>query len=110
MTGHQTRLAFDGGPERAFLGPRFDGETYEPRLDRARLTSQGRRLFHVMADGRWRTLAELAERVGAPEASVSARLRDLRKRRFGQHQVERRRRTGGGLFEYRLLPREADRG
>jgi hypothetical protein len=50
------------------------------------------------------TLAEIARELGFPEASVSARLRDLRKPRFGGHLVERRR-VSGGLFEYRLQRR-----
>ena len=85
---------------------RADGATYEPEFDEHRLGAQMRRVRAVMVDGEWRTLYELATLVGAPEASVSARLRDLRKRRFGSHVVERRRRgaPAHGLFEYRLVP------
>jgi hypothetical protein len=82
----------------------FDGETYERELDGQRLFRQLEAVRRVMADGRWRTLAELASVVRAPEASVSARLRDLRKLKWGARDVQRRRRGEGkrGLFEYRL--------
>lgn len=82
----------------------FDGATYEPPLDRERLTGQLRRVYELMRDARWRTLTEIREVAGGSEAACSARLRDLRKARFGGHTVERRRRGDGraGLFEYRL--------
>ena len=83
----------------------FDGETYVPELDGARLTSQFERVRSLMLDGRWRTLAEIAGRVRGSEAAVSARLRDFRKAKFGGHEVERRRRGNAerGLHEYRLI-------
>jgi hypothetical protein len=84
----------------------FDGDTYEARHDQARLARQTQVVFDVMSDGRWRTLSELAgEAGGIPEASASARLRDMRKRKFGGHTVERRRRgeAAKGLFEYRMV-------
>lgn len=82
-----------------------DGITFEPKFDEDRLNAQALRVWRVIFDGRWRTLAEIAERTGDPEASISARLRDLRKERFGGHRVERRRRESPirGLFEYRLV-------
>jgi DNA-binding transcriptional regulator GbsR (MarR family) len=83
---------------------RFDGETFNPGLDRARLTGQLFRVYLLMADGHWRTLREISETTGGSEASVSARLRDLRKEKFGGHTVERQRRgePKAGLWEYRL--------
>ncbi len=81
---------------------RFDGSDYLPWRDDERLSSQYRRVFSLMADGRWRTLREIADATGDPEASVSADLRHARKPRFGSHQVEKRY-VGDGLFEYRLL-------
>ena len=85
--------------------PEFDGETYDPKQDKARLTGQILRVFNRLGDGdRWWSLAELSVQTGDPEASISARLRDLRKRRFGGHDIQRRRRggVGTGLWEYRL--------
>ena len=85
----------------------FDGDTYEPEFDQSRLTTQMGRVWLALREGEWLSLGELAARVDAPEASVSARLRDLRKRRFGNHEVARRHRgeRGSGLFEYQLIPK-----
>lgn len=87
------------------LDLRFDGTTYEPQHDKVRLGAQFTRVRDVMRDGAWRTLRELSEATNSPEASVSARLRDLRKPRFGGLTVERRRRGApkDGLHEYRLV-------
>ena len=84
---------------------RFDGHTFDPTVDAERLTVQLGRVRTLMQDGAWRTLAEISRLVESPEASVSARLRDLRKERFGGWLVERRRRQDGkGLHEYRASP------
>lgn len=80
-----------------------DGATFDPDIDTERLNKQMRRVWDAMRDGRWRTLAEIAECTGDPEASISARLRDFRKPRFGQMAVNRRRRSDAGLYEYQLL-------
>lgn len=84
----------------------FGGETYEPAVDRERLFAQLQRVRDFMKDGQWRTLQEISDVTSDPPASVSARLRDLRKPRFGSRCVERRRRSRG-LFEYRLYSLEA---
>ena len=84
--------------------PLFDGETYDEKRDRKRLVKQLVKVFHATEDKRWHTLKELSELCGgAPEASVSARLRDLRKEKFGSYRV-RRRYVGDGLWQYRVLP------
>ncbi|MHB8727613.1 MAG: hypothetical protein ACYC9K_01090 [Sulfuricaulis sp.] len=86
----------------------FDGKTFEPSQDRQRLTTQLERVLGVMFDGQWHTLEKIAECISYPpydrasEAGVSARLRDLRKPRFGGYIIERRRVKDGGLYEYRL--------
>ena len=92
------------GAPPVILGDR-DGETFEPDKDRARLNRQALAVFNLMIDGRWRTLAEISRATAHPEASVSARLRDLRKEKFGKFTVERSRRDRG-LFEYRLSRKE----
>jgi hypothetical protein len=80
----------------------FDGETFDAARDEVRLTGQLLRVFSVMADEQWRTLDAIARQAEpATEASVSARLRDLRKPRFGGHAVERRH-LQHGCFEYRV--------
>lgn len=84
-------------------GHDFDGDTYDRARDHARLEGQLRRVFELMRDGRWRTLAQIAAATTSPEGSVSARLRDLRKPKFGAFRVDRRRRSGrAGQCEYRL--------
>lgn len=83
--------------------PHFDGETYEPVFDLRRLATQLERVAAALSTGGWWTLAELTAACGGSEAGVSARLRDLRKGRFGGHTIERRRRGAAtaGLWEYR---------
>lgn len=81
----------------------FDGETYLKTRDQARLASMLHRVQAVMEDRDWHTLGELARISGGSEAAVSARLRDLRKPRFGGHTVERRY-VAHGLWEYRYQP------
>jgi hypothetical protein len=80
------------------------GETFDAELDGHRLARQltAVRDYMLRADG-WRTLDEISRITGAPPASVSARLRDLRRPASGGYTVERRRRRpGGGLYEYRV--------
>lgn len=78
----------------------FDGRTYNPERDRERLSGMLARVSTAMADNEWHTLRELAKATGGSEAAVSARLRDLRKPRFGGHTVERQY-VGNGLWMYR---------
>ena len=84
---------------------RFDGPEYSPARDQKRLTGQLLRVFNLMRDGRWRTLAEIASAAGDPEGSISAQLRHLRKARFGAHTVNRRH-VESGLFQYSLEVRQ----
>ena len=94
-----TQLTLDGAR---------DGRTFDEVLDKHRLNAQMRRVAVAMLrDGRWQSLHELQLATGDPQASISARLRDLRKPRFGSHTVERRRRLHvPGTWEYRLILRE----
>ena len=82
----------------------FDGATLVPALDRERLMGQLAHVLALMSDGKWRTLREIADAPNKAysDAGVSARLRDLRKPRFGGYTVERRRVSDSGLFEYRV--------
>lgn len=71
--------------------------------------STGRQLglvWEVMRDGAWHTLADIAQRTNMPEASISARLRDLRKPDHGEWTVSRRA-AGGGRFAYRVAAQAA---
>lgn len=80
-----------------------DGATYAPIVDGKPLAAQTQAVYRVMANGRWCTLAELAFATSAPESSVSARLRDLRKPKWGGHNVQRRRRGPGRQWEYAIV-------
>jgi hypothetical protein len=80
----------------------FGGDTYDPDRDRIRLSRQWWDVWKLMRDGQWRTLGDISEATGWPEASVSARLRDFRKERFGAHTVEREY-LHDGLWRYRLI-------
>lgn len=94
-------------PKQAHLDGHRDGATYDATQDYARLNKQARRVFNAMSDGMWRTLRQIADTTGDPEASVSARLRDLRKQRFGAHTVEARRVAGArrATWVYRVVPK-----
>jgi len=83
----------------------YAGADYSPSKDNKRLTTQLNRIYECMKDGKWRTLSEIAYITDAPESSVSAQLRNLRKERFGGHTVERKSRgqREKGLFEYQLI-------
>lgn len=80
----------------------FNGPDYVHERDAPRLTKQIERVKELMKDGRWRSLPQIAKATNDPEASISAQLRHLRKKRFGGHTIEKRY-QGNGLFEYRLL-------
>lgn len=79
-----------------------DGSTYVAARDRLRLDNQHERVFELMKDGQWRRKEEIVKATGDDWASISARLRDCRKERFGGHTVDRRN-IGGGVHEYRLM-------
>jgi hypothetical protein len=95
-TGHKRHLPLVDG-----LRPRFDGATFDPIQDAERLTRQLDSVRQWMLSHGWQALAEISAGTSYPEASVSARLRDLRKPKFGGYVVHRRRRTAG-TWEYRV--------
>ena len=113
MTGTQQALDFSGRhipkPIKqgrvVYDGRDFAGATYVKRFDRDRLNAQCRRVYDVMADGHWRTLAEIHAACGDPESSISARLRDFRKAKCGMMDVPKRRRGDpkDGVWEYRVI-------
>ena len=82
--------------------PHFNGADYVPERDWDRLTTQIGRVFGCMKAGNWRTLREISDLTGDPEASVSAQLRHLRKERFGSHTVHRKY-IRSGLYKYQLM-------
>lgn len=80
---------------------RFDGPELTEE-DTPRLSSQLDAVKAVFSDGKWHTLTELAGAAKCSTQSASSRVRDLRKKRFGSHTVERRRIAGTAVCEYRL--------
>lgn len=85
-------------PERRFLG-----DTYEAQQDCRRLTKQLLSVWRVFDRHRdeWLTLSHIAQEAGCPEASASARYRDLKRPAFGAWPMQRDRRPGG-LHVYRM--------
>jgi hypothetical protein len=83
----------------------FGGVTYSPARDGERLSGALARVYSLMLDGNWRTIAEIAAACECSEAGASARLRDLRKVRwkgmYPNNGVEKQN-VGGGLWRYRL--------
>lgn len=93
----------------------FDGPVYDPAKDDIRLRKQIADIYTLMLDKNWRTLEEIWKSfpIGDgiykyPQTSISAQIRHLRKKRFGEHTVERRHRGDDtrGLYEYRLIVNE----
>ena len=87
--------------------PRFNGADYQPERDDVRLSGQIARIWTCMCDSRWRTLKDISNLTGDPEASVSAQLRHLRKRRFGRHTIEREY-IINGVYKYKLIPNNGE--
>jgi hypothetical protein len=78
-----------------------DAPGYDEGRDGRRIARQRARVWQAIYSGGWWGLADIAQTTGDPEASVSARLRDFRKPKFGAHTVERRY-VRDGLHHYRL--------
>jgi hypothetical protein len=84
---------------------RRDGNTITAE-DLKPLNAQAQRVWDVLKFGQWYTLADIAGKTGDPEGSVSARIRDLRKPKFGGHVVDKRQTPTGRQWEYRLTPNQ----
>jgi hypothetical protein len=101
---------FDGNSQPPPIQAAILGETFDKKADGERLGSQQRRVEELMLDGEWRSLHEIAVAlrklygVHFPEASISARLRDLRR---AGYTVERERKSAkSGLWLYRTVKME----
>jgi hypothetical protein len=87
-----------------FTVQKFDGAAYDESLDGKRLQKQIYRIFDLMRDGKFTSLRDIEDITGYGQSSISAQLRNLKKKTFGSHGLEKRRRTvGGGTWEYRLI-------
>lgn len=85
----------------------FDGETVEP-LDAVAFGDQLFAVWRIMIDGHWHNTHDIARRLDVSSESVGARLRDLRKAKFGSYNIERRRIDGTRTFEFRLIGNRGD--
>lgn len=87
---------------------RISGAAYEPAVDEDRLKGQMMKVFDALAVGGWWTVEEISSLIDdvwgehAPEASVSAQIRNLRKRGNGGYRIAGRYRKGLRIYEYRL--------
>lgn len=96
---------FDHAPPAVIRGDR-DGETFDRTRDLDRLDNAMGRIFNLMKDGRWYTLAELATAGECSEACASARFRDLSKDKFRGPEANwktDKRHLSRGVWQYRLL-------
>lgn len=75
---------------------RFLGSTFDDARDRARLSKQLKAVHDVLMDGKKRSLRQLADDAGCPEASASARFRDLVRLHFPMQKEN----LGNGLWLY----------
>lgn len=90
-------------PKDTVKSPHNPSEGFDERLDRSRLTTQTDRVFKVMSDHGWHTLADISSALGgAPEASISADLRLFRRSDWGAYRVDSERIDGGGIRRYRM--------
>lgn len=64
--------------------------------------TQLNKVLEVMADHKPHSLDEIASIVVASESSVSARLRDLRKEKFGGLNIERSRQDGKVFYTWKV--------
>jgi DNA-directed RNA polymerase specialized sigma24 family protein len=92
---------------RAQVFESFDGITFDPEQDAERLGEQMCRVLTVCLDDNWHTLSELSEKTGDPESSISARLRDVRKKWGKAAMQSKRLKEGKGTWIYKVHVRRA---
>lgn len=87
----------------------FKGAGYIKIFDHERLKGRARVVYNLMSDEKWRTLQDLDDATGFPQASLSAQLRAFRRKDFGSHTVNRRRKVAQkGTHEYQLIVKKED--
>jgi len=79
----------------------FSGAGVETVDDNIRLGKQIDKVLSFIKNGEWFSLSQISEAINAPHASVSAQLRNLRKREHGSYIIERKN-EGSGYHLYRL--------
>jgi hypothetical protein len=71
--------------------------------------AQWRKVLELLLDHQWHTVVEIGRECRLYLPSVIARMSDLKKPGKGGWLVDRRKREGSKLYEFRLLPREEQR-
>ncbi len=94
IEGLRARLVGPGTPD-------FKGATYRRGVDGKRLGGQFERIWAIMRDGEYHTIAEVAEKTGDPAQSVGRQIRYIRSKPRGSHVLEREYR-GNGLYAFRV--------
>lgn len=81
---------------------KFLGATFDSARDEERLSKQLKAVHDVMKDGQHRSLRQMADAAGCPEASASARFRDLKRLGFPMQKKN----EGRGTWIYWMGPPE----
>jgi hypothetical protein len=85
------------------------GPQLELRLEKVRPVNLTFLVGHILSTGKWMMPHEiqrvLKDSYGEmhSDSSITARLRDLRKAKFGAYTIEKRKREGSNAYEYRLV-------
>lgn len=81
----------------------FHGADYRPEYDYKRLSNQIDRIKAYCLPREWLLVQQIARACKAPENSVQAQLRNLRKKANGAYIVERRKHPiTAGLYEFKV--------
>lgn len=84
--------------------PHFKGVAYEKEIDQKALAHGFFKVFFYMAETEWSLDTEISRETGVYIPSVQRYRSYCRSVEWGSHTVERRRRAGCRIFEYRLIP------
>ena len=89
--------------------PRFDGVTYRKQRDQVRLGTQLSIVLSCLIDGDPWAISDIRDvienKTGKPasESGITARIRDLRKERFGGYRIDRIAPEHGGTWHYQMI-------
>ena len=88
--------------ENKIFGPVYDEKADSDRIKRQHAMIRSF-MLNASSRGIWKSLGEIEEALKYPQASISAQLRHLRKKRFGSYRVLKKRRDDKGQWEYLVL-------
>jgi hypothetical protein len=88
--------------------PEFKGVAYEKDIDQKALKQGFYKVFEFFAEHPWQWFldTEIAAATGVYVPSVQRYRSYCRQPEFGSHIIERRRRVGCRIFEYRMIPNQ----